>query len=183
MGCEGEREMNRLPIRSRMWPENNTCSLYGQSLSESRKLLRRHATKFVSMRLFTRYVSSFRRARDLEQLAALRQDSPVISANTRSTSVNRVRVLVTVAASILPMVTRACAVRDDERCTTTSTNLVSCAEPGWTGFDCSDDIDECSVKRPCREARVCLNQPGSYKCDCLENFIGQNCETVRTMVT
>ena len=105
----------------------------------------------------------------------------MISANTPSTSVNRARVLDTAAAWICPTVTRACAVRDDERCTVRNTNRVSCIEPGWTGFDCSEDIDECSVKRPCREARVCLNQPGSYKCDCLENFIGQNCETVRTM--
>ena len=54
------------------------------------------------------------RSRGLEYPAALHQDSPVISANTPSTSVNRARVLDTAAAWICPTVTRACAVSNVE---------------------------------------------------------------------
>jgi hypothetical protein len=51
-------------------------------------------------------------------------------------------------------------------------------DPGWTGIDCSDDINECKTMQPCKAARACINLPGSYKCDCLESFTGQNCELV-----
>jgi len=52
-------------------------------------------------------------------------------------------------------------------------------EPGWTGIDCSIDIDECKTIRPCKAAKTCINLLGSYKCECLDSFTGQNCETVR----
>jgi hypothetical protein len=51
-------------------------------------------------------------------------------------------------------------------------------DPGWTGIDCSEDIDECKIIQPCKAARACINLPGTYKCDCLDSFGGQNCEMV-----
>ena len=50
--------------------------------------------------------------------------------------------------------------------------IVCVLDPGWTGIDCSEDIDECKIIQPCREARTCINLPGSYKCQCLESFTG-----------
>ena len=54
-------------------------------------------------------------------------------------------------------------------------------DPGWTGVDCSEDIDECKIIQPCKAARTCINLPGSYKCDCFDSFGGQNCEMVGEM--
>jgi Notch-like protein len=51
-------------------------------------------------------------------------------------------------------------------------------DPGWTGVDCSEDIDECKTTQPCKAARNCINLPGSYKCECFESFTGFNCEMV-----
>jgi hypothetical protein len=51
-------------------------------------------------------------------------------------------------------------------------------DPGWTGIDCSEDVDECKTIQPCKAARACINLPGTYKCDCLDSFGGQNCEMV-----
>lgn len=56
--------------------------------------------------------------------------------------------------------------------------FVCIREPGWTGRDCQEDIDECDLMKPCKAARKCTNQPGSYQCECLENFLGKNCEMV-----
>ena len=52
-------------------------------------------------------------------------------------------------------------------------------DPGWTGVDCLEDIDECQTIQPCRAATICINLVGSYKCQCFESFTGQNCEVVR----
>ena len=56
--------------------------------------------------------------------------------------------------------------------------LFSYLDPGWTGIDCSEDIDECKTIQPCKAARTCINLPGTYKCDCFDSFGGQNCEMV-----
>lgn len=57
-------------------------------------------------------------------------------------------------------------------------HLFSFVDPGWTGIDCSIDIDECKTIQPCRAAKTCINLPGSYKCECLDSFTGHNCEMV-----
>ncbi|XP_061188876.1 mucin-like protein [Saccostrea echinata] len=41
---------------------------------------------------------------------------------------------------------------------------------GWTGETCEIDIDECE-RSPCiGEHELCLNTPGSYRCDCVTGF-------------
>jgi hypothetical protein len=57
-------------------------------------------------------------------------------------------------------------------------NIFVFLEPGWTGIDCSIDIDECKTIQPCKAAKTCINLQGSYKCECLDSFTGQNCEMV-----
>lgn len=104
--------------------------------------------------------------------------------NIPSTNVNRVRVHNIVNVLINRMVTDVFAVGEEKhhrsRWTKNVLSLLLRAleESGWTGRDCSEDIDECETMKPCKAARNCINQPGSYKCECLENFVGQNCEMV-----
>ncbi|XP_056630991.1 epidermal growth factor-like protein 8 [Diorhabda sublineata] len=48
---------------------------------------------------------------------------------------------------------------------------------GFTGKRCEIDIDECREQKPCDQ--ICYNTPGSYNCQCKEDFIlqtdGQSC--------
>jgi len=51
---------------------------------------------------------------------------------------------------------------------------------GWEGFACSEDVDECTLRNRCKNDGICVNYPGSYRCDCPENFTGPNCERMKT---
>lgn len=44
---------------------------------------------------------------------------------------------------------------------------------GWTGNNCSDDIDECSASEDinCTANSECVNTNGSYICECTDGFI------------
>uniref|UniRef100_H3B8Y7 Mucin 4, cell surface associated n=1 Tax=Latimeria chalumnae TaxID=7897 RepID=H3B8Y7_LATCH len=46
----------------------------------------------------------------------------------------------------------------------------SCAA-GWTGTNCTEDIDECSAENPCKNGK-CINTPSSYKCICDKGWTG-----------
>ena len=54
--------------------------------------------------------------------------------------------------------------------------------PGYTGLDCLNDINECALpESPCKDKQNsnCLNTFGSYACPCKNGFTGNNCEIVR----
>ncbi|XP_059167476.1 protein delta homolog 1-like [Physella acuta] len=55
---------------------------------------------------------------------------------------------------------------------------------GWTGDDCSTDVDECSTNDVvCPINAECVNAPGSYRCvSCDENHYGQDCKKICTCV-
>ena len=40
----------------------------------------------------------------------------------------------------------------------------------------STDINEC-VPDPCQNGATCVDQVGSYRCDCVAGYTGSNCET------
>ena len=52
----------------------------------------------------------------------------------------------------------------------------SCIE-GWTGKDCSEDVNECSVSgiNICKNNGTCNNLPGSFNCSCIEGWSGRDC--------
>ncbi|XP_066022474.1 uromodulin-like [Pocillopora verrucosa] len=45
--------------------------------------------------------------------------------------------------------------------------------PGYTGEDCTEDVDECNLgENKCDSNAECINTRGSYDCKCKEGFIG-----------
>ncbi|KAH8854771.1 Neurogenic locus Notch protein [Schistosoma japonicum] len=47
---------------------------------------------------------------------------------------------------------------------------------GWTGQNCTDDIDDC-VMQPCRNGGICEDKPNMrFYCHCPIEFVGQTCE-------
>ncbi|KAH9505468.1 hypothetical protein Btru_057396 [Bulinus truncatus] len=44
-------------------------------------------------------------------------------------------------------------------------------KPGWTGHDCSLDVDECTRSNfPCPDYSQCINLPGTFECSCKEGL-------------
>jgi hypothetical protein len=48
----------------------------------------------------------------------------------------------------------------------------------WSGSECQYDVNECEINQTniCLNNGQCFNYPGGYKCQCEENYLGQNCE-------
>ncbi|XP_059158121.1 uncharacterized protein LOC131942326 [Physella acuta] len=68
-------------------------------------------------------------------------------------------------------------------CNTTNTTPQICSAEngtcdcltGWTGADCSTDINECNqTKNLCLDNADCINSPGSYRCVCNIGFYRSN---------
>ncbi|KAI8739247.1 fibropellin-1 [Biomphalaria glabrata] len=58
---------------------------------------------------------------------------------------------------------------------TKSSGYTCVCEQGFTGTDCSIDIDECSSS-PCLNGGACTNLPGNYSCTCYNGYSGPRCE-------
>ncbi|XP_050423737.1 protein crumbs isoform X2 [Adelges cooleyi] len=60
----------------------------------------------------------------------------------------------------------------------------NCTETGYTGDDCSIDIDECvELNVRCGHRGECKNSPGSYSCLCEEGFCGHSCHLINPCLT
>ncbi|XP_078617064.1 uncharacterized protein LOC144885163 [Branchiostoma floridae x Branchiostoma japonicum] len=60
-----------------------------------------------------------------------------------------------------------------------TTSAFSCVcEPGYTGQQCQQEIDECE-STPCQNGGVCYDEVGSYLCVCPQEYTGVNCEEDR----
>ncbi|PAA58285.1 hypothetical protein BOX15_Mlig012765g1 [Macrostomum lignano] len=57
------------------------------------------------------------------------------------------------------------------------TERICTCPPGYTGDDCSEDVDECSVATTevCLNGGTCQNLPGSYSCLCPRHYKGFDC--------
>lgn len=38
------------------------------------------------------------------------------------------------------------------------------------------DIDECAISFPCQNNGTCVNNYGSYVCECTEGYMGRHCK-------
>ncbi|XP_072395755.1 protein crumbs [Diabrotica undecimpunctata] len=58
-----------------------------------------------------------------------------------------------------------------------STETYKChCQPGYTGDDCSIDINECENNQ-CQNNATCVDLINEYKCECLAGYEGEYCET------
>jgi hypothetical protein len=64
----------------------------------------------------------------------------------------------------------------DARCTDRMYGYSCACEVGWSGKNCSDDIDECGVL-PCQHGAACFDGVAQFTCSCLAGFEGNSCET------
>ncbi|XP_060553133.1 fibropellin-1-like [Ruditapes philippinarum] len=60
-------------------------------------------------------------------------------------------------------------------CEATSNGYNCTCLPGWTGTNCTTNIDECS-SNPCRYGE-CHDEVNNYRCTCYPGFTGLNCGT------
>lgn len=61
-------------------------------------------------------------------------------------------------------------------CTISASTWMCVCEPGWTGIECKDSINEC-LSNPCLNAGVCIDDVNSYHCICLTGYTGTYCQT------
>ncbi|KAL3832185.1 hypothetical protein ACJMK2_023848, partial [Sinanodonta woodiana] len=65
--------------------------------------------------------------------------------------------------------------KNDGNCTNTIGSYMCDCSSGWTGVNCTTDINECA-SYPCINSGNCTNTDGSYSCNCSHGWEGVNCE-------
>ena len=46
-------------------------------------------------------------------------------------------------------------------------------DPGWTGHNCDNDINECH-SNPCRNSGTCVDTINGFYCECAAGFTGMD---------
>lgn len=69
-----------------------------------------------------------------------------------------------------PACSRTCPCLKENTLTCDNLYGVCHCKPGWTGKDCSTDLDECLYVRNCTQNSECTNTPGSYQCLCVDGY-------------
>ncbi|XP_060553776.1 protein crumbs-like [Ruditapes philippinarum] len=59
-------------------------------------------------------------------------------------------------------------------CTKHGRGKICVCQAGWTGVNCTTEIDECT-SQPCKNFEVCRNTIGSYTCECPNGWNGTSC--------
>ena len=57
--------------------------------------------------------------------------------------------------------------------------ILSYQVPFLSDYRCDSDINECVTLSPCKHEGVCVNLPGSFRCECPDQFTGELCESFR----
>eukprot|EP00117_Sycon_ciliatum_P031559 scpid66885/ scgid6088/ Fibropellin-1; Epidermal growth factor-related protein 1; Fibropellin-I; SpEGF I; UEGF-1 len=64
-------------------------------------------------------------------------------------------------------------------CTLVDTDYLCVCNPGYTGADCRQELNECEIRRPCLNGGTCLDRVNNFTCTCPEGYYGRRCETDR----
>ncbi|KAM4689065.1 cubilin [Discoglossus pictus] len=61
-------------------------------------------------------------------------------------------------------------------CKATVSSYICECHSGWTGTNCTENINECS-SNPCQNGGICTDGVNSYSCNCTNGWTGFHCET------
>ncbi|XP_041474351.1 uncharacterized protein LOC121423126 [Lytechinus variegatus] len=78
----------------------------------------------------------------------------------------------------LPSVINKCGLNpctNGAECMNAGEDYTCLCPAGFTGKNCTDDIDECA-QNPCQNGGECFNLINAYACACLSCYSGRNCE-------
>ncbi|XP_061441668.1 cubilin [Rhineura floridana] len=62
------------------------------------------------------------------------------------------------------------------QCLATVSGYNCVCDPGWTGANCTENIDECS-SNPCQHGGSCTDAVNGYSCECTNSWTGPQCQT------
>ncbi|KAH3795500.1 protein crumbs homolog 1-like [Dreissena polymorpha] len=77
-----------------------------------------------------------------------------------------------------PCESNLCETNTTDNCSLVFPSGYKCyCKSGWTGVNCSVEINECESS-PCKNGGKCSDIVNAYKCECLRDYFGTNCENV-----
>ncbi|KAK2531299.1 Cubn [Columba livia] len=64
------------------------------------------------------------------------------------------------------------------QCLATISGYFCLCNAGWTGPNCTDNIDEC-ISNPCQNGGSCVDGVNGYSCECTSSWTGPQCQTAQ----
>jgi len=71
---------------------------------------------------------------------------------------------------------RPCSESNTKTCRNIWNDFRCMCKEGWTGKECTEDVDECQNESWCANGGVCTNTEGSFTCECAPGWGGAQCE-------